>query len=469
MSAHVESSPDDFRSVLASVDKRGRRRWLHVHLVAGVWSRRRTVLSLLLIAFYLVLPFLTVGGQPALRIDLPAGMFWIAGHGFRPGDLSYLLLLLLMLIVGTLLAVALFGRVFCGWFCPHNVFLEQVFRRVERWTQGGAIARARAAAGRWTPERIGRAALKWLLFALIAGALANAMTALFTGTEAYRGGLILDPVAHPAAAVFWTVFFGLILFNFGWFREQTCTIVCPYGRLQSVMLDPHALTVAYDPRRGEPRRPLPQRTPDAPAGDCVDCKLCVAVCPTGIDIRNGNQLECLHCTACIDACDQVMAKIGRPRGLIDYRSEAELAGSPRRWLRPRTVLYAVVLAGLATAFALRLAHREPIQVTAQRLAVLPQYVTDADGGRAVRYVVPLALTERSGRAHRLRLELPPELGARLVLVPPVIALPADGREQAQPIIDVPVAQVGDGRRSVPLRVIGEDGTVVELPLRLQRP
>ncbi len=318
----IEGDDRDFRSVLASVDRRGRRKAIHLLLVDGIWRRRRTALAVVLIAVLLGSPFLTVDGLPFLRIDIPGKRMVVAGAIIHAMDLPVLLPAAILLILGTALMVATVGRFFCGWLCPHSVLLEHVFRRIELWTRG-APARRRAGG----PGARTRLIAAWIGYAIAAGAIANALTAVFVGTQAFRFGVLIDPIGHPSGAIFWSVAFALMLANFGWFREQTCTIVCPYGRLQTVMLDPHSQAVAYDPRRGEPRGRGADR---AGKGDCVDCGLCVQVCPTAIDIRNGNQMECLHCTACIDACDGVMARVGKPPGLIRYASEVALAGGRSR-------------------------------------------------------------------------------------------------------------------------------------------
>jgi cytochrome c oxidase accessory protein FixG len=310
-----------------------------------------------------------------------------------------------------------------------------------------------------------RKAGKWATWILITGALANTMTAVFVGTGDFRWGLIVDPVAHPTAIIFFAAFFSLTLFNFAWFREQTCTIVCPYGRLQSVMLDPHSLVVAYDAKRGEPRG----KPGKIGTGDCVDCGLCVKVCPTGIDIRNGNQLECIHCAACVDACDSVMDKLNRPLGLIGYRAESELAGGRRRILRPRTILYAVVLLALSTITAWSLATRSTVIATLLRSGSMPASFRDEQGVEMVRQALPLALLSRDDQPLTVTLVLPPELGARLILAQERIELQPGKRLELTPIVDVPRANFGDhDLRSVLEIRHGADGRL-DLPVTLRRP
>ncbi len=248
------SAPDqDFRSVMASVDRRGRRQWIYAHTMPGRWRRWRTAVACVLIAFYLGLPFARIAGGPALRLDIPSRQLHLLGGVFGPQDLSALVLLMLIALVGTVLAVALYGRVFCGWICPHNVFLEMVFRRIETWCEGPASQRRRRDLKPLDGKGIARKCAKWALYVAACGAIGNAFTAFFVGTEAFIGGVLIDAVAHPAAAAVFAALFAALLFNFAWFREQTCTIVCPYGRMQSALTDRDSVVVAYDRARGEPR------------------------------------------------------------------------------------------------------------------------------------------------------------------------------------------------------------------------
>ncbi len=448
-----DDMPNDFRSVLASVDRDGHRHWVVALIRWGRWRWLRLGLALPLIAFYLIAPLLTVGGRPALRLDLAERRFYLLGQVFWPQDFSYFVLMLLIGLVGTLLAVSLLGRVFCGWFCPHNVFLEMVFRPLEQLVGGRPGGK---------PGGL-RRILTWGGFLLVAGALANAGTAFFTGPDAFSHGVLLDWRNHHYATGFWAVLAAAVLFNFTWFREQTCTIVCPYGRFQSAMLDPHSLLPAYDVRRGEPRghvsRPEAGKqgsgvggqgsgvvSPPAAAGDCIDCGLCVRVCPTAIDIRNGNQLECTHCAACIDACDQVMAKVGRKPGLIRYDSEEGLAGRARRILRPRTLLYTLVLTGLCTALCLRLAGREQVLVSPLRQVGVPVWDNDPSGRPAARAVLPVALVNRSDATLHATLSLPGIPEATLMVPGGTIALSPNHRSEVQLIAFIPRDRMPDSGR-----------------------
>lgn len=450
--------PNDYRSVLASVDKDGRRRWIEARIVWGRWRKLRAALAVPLIAFYCAIPFVHVAGRPALQLDIWNRRFYLGGLVFWPQDLSYFVILVLLGIVGTLLTVALLGRVFCGWFCPHDVFLEMVFRPIEQFCLGPHGDRRRKS----LPHR----ALAWAGYIAVAFGLANAGTAIFTGPDAFRWYILLDVANHPYAAGFWAFFFGAIIFNFGWFREQTCTIVCPYGRFQTAMLDPHTLVVAYDRGRGEPRghirhdaaAPAPPAAPKL--GDCIDCGLCVRVCPTAIDIRNGNQLECIHCAACIDACDQIMAKVGRPAGLIRYASEEQLAGRRRRIIRPRTILYAAVLTVLGSFLAWRLATRSDVLVTPLRQTAVPAYDRDPAGRDTVRAVLPITIINRDDREALATIALDNATDATLILPEPVITLPPNARVTSSPIVYIPRERFTTQHIDVTVLVRSADGRLL---------
>lgn len=455
----IDSNEKDHRSVLASVDKTGRRKWLYVAIQKGAWRFRRQLLAVVLIGFYLALPWVTIDGLPLLRIDIPERHYILFGQIFWPQDFFYALLFLLIFLVGTVLLVSLLGRVFCGWLCPHNVFLEMVFRPIEQLCEGPAHRRRINDHKKHPGSGLAmRKAAKWALFILIAGAMANTATALFVGTDAFISGLIIDPVEHPAAAWFFIIFFAINLFNFSWFREQTCTILCPYGRLQSVLLDDESLTVAYDSHRGEDRGKSKKGPPPGHLGDCIDCHRCVDVCPTGIDIRNGNQMECLHCSACIDACNDVMAKMDRAPNLIAYLSEQELAGGKRRWVRPRTVIYGCVLTVLVAVTGWLVLSRPLLDAVPLGIRGTPQVVKSEDNdATAVRQPLRVSLINKTREPRRLHLV--PEIGT-VISQFPEIELPANDRIEYGYFLEVPVSALSRTRTPIAISVTDEQGTTV---------
>ncbi|MEO6773665.1 MAG: cytochrome c oxidase accessory protein CcoG [Kofleriaceae bacterium] len=333
--------------VLSTLNQDGTRNVLDPKLAHGRFLDRRRVVGYALIVLFVVLPRIRIGGRPAVLIDLFTGEISAFGALFRPSEGFLLALLGLSVVAVVFLVTALFGRVWCGWGCPQTVYLELVFRPIERLFEG------RGAHRKVTPIRRG---LKLVVFAGLAFALSNVFLAYFVGTDRLETWVFESPLEHVGGFTVVMVVTGLVLFDFGYFREQMCIVACPYGRLQSVLLDRQSLIVGYDTQRGEPRMHVKKSLPVV-GGACVDCSACVATCPTGIDIRDGLQMECIGCAQCIDACDAVMDNLHRPRGLIRYTSQDELAGQPRRLLRVRTVVYpallAVALAGLVFATTTR--------------------------------------------------------------------------------------------------------------------
>ena len=283
---------------------------------------------------------MTIAGHPALFIDVAARRLFFFGMTFNSQDTWLLFFLLTGIGFALVYATALVGRVWCGWACPQTVFLEGIFRRIERFIEGPREIRMRRNAGPWNADKIARKMASHVFYGAFAVVIAHVFLSYFASLPATFRMVRQNPSAHPEAFA-WAVAMSLVFYiNFAWFREQLCVVLCPYGRLQSAMLDEHSLLVGYDSLRGEPRGKVSAEG----AGDCVDCKRCVVVCPTGIDIRNGTQMECLACTACIDACDDVMDRLGRRRGLIRVDSEEGLAGRSRKLIRPRIVLYTALLA-----------------------------------------------------------------------------------------------------------------------------
>jgi cytochrome c oxidase accessory protein FixG len=353
--------PISTERVLSTLNQDGTRHWLRPKLARGRFLRRRRAVAYALIALFVALPFLSIGGRPAFVIDLVARELVFCGAVFRPSDGLILMLLGLAVVLTVFVVTALFGRVWCGWGCPQTVYLEMVFRPIERWLEGTAAQAARL------PHLHPRRLAKWAIYAALAFALANVFLAYFVSVARLRLWVLASPLDHLGG---FSVVAGvalLMLINFGWFREQTCIVACPYGRLQSVLLDRQSLIVGYDAARGEPRGKPKKRLPViGERGVCVDCSACVAVCPTGIDIRDGLQMECIGCAQCIDACDTVMDKLHRPRHLIGYTSQEQLAGKPRRLLRPRMIVYPGLLAVVGSLLIWSVVGRATAEVTALR-------------------------------------------------------------------------------------------------------
>ncbi|MDP2271543.1 MAG: cytochrome c oxidase accessory protein CcoG [Archangium sp.] len=402
-------------NILGSMNQDGSRRELHPADVDGRWMRWRRAVFVVLIGFYVLAPFIPVGGHPMIHLDVQHRRFYLFGSTFNSQDFWLVLLLMLAFIFGLLFVTAWRGRVWCGWGCPQTVFLEGLYRPIERLFDGPREARIRLAAAPWTAGKFVRRLGKNTVFLVLSAAIAHTATAIFVSPRELWLMIVEGPRLHLEAFGLTLGFTAVLMFNFAWFREQFCVVLCPYGRLQSVLHDRDSVTVAYRVDRGEPRGKLQQRG----VGDCIDCKRCVVVCPTGIDIRNGLQMECLACTQCIDACDEIMDKVKRPRGLITFASQTELAGQPRRTLRPRLVVYAGLMAVTASTLGVSLATRTPFEANVFRARGAMPYVID---GELVRNPFEVHVTNKNPGPARFTIEVRSPVAAQVIVGTPVVEL-----------------------------------------------
>lgn len=356
---------NSFRDKIATVDKKGKRVWIYPKKPAGAFYRARTIVSIFLLVLFFSGPFIKIHGHPILMLNFLQRTFVVLGTKFWPQDFYLFVLLTISLIVFIVLFTVAFGRLWCGWTCPQTIFMEMVFRKIEYLIEGDASKQRRLNASPMNAEKLIKKTVKHGLFYAISFLIGNTFLAYIIGIE-HLEKIISEPPSHhlgglAAMIIFSGIFYGV----FAFMREQVCTLVCPYGRLQGVMLDRNSIVVAYDYKRGEPRGKI-SKNQNEQRGDCVDCRLCVSVCPTGIDIRNGTQLECVNCTACMDACNSVMTKVKRPKGLIRYASYNSIEQRVPFKLTPRIIGYSSVLTLLVTVFILLLLHRAPIQATVLR-------------------------------------------------------------------------------------------------------
>ena len=357
---------------VTSINPDGSRYVIHPADVRGRFTRWRRISALLLIGIYVLLPWIPINGHPAVFLDVLNRRFHLFGFTLAAQDMWLLFFFVSGLAFLLFYITAFLGRVWCGWACPQTVFLEHVFRRFERWIEGDANARRKLDDAPFDGKKFFKRVLKHGVFVLLAGVIAHIFLAYFISIPQLWEWMRNSPTEHWSAFVFVFATTAAIYFNFAWFREQLCIVICPYGRFQSALIDDDTLNVAYDYERGNP--PGPVRDEDA--GDCIACRRCIQVCPTGIDIRQGLQLECIGCAACIDACDEIMDKVKRPRGLIRYASDRNLEGKKTRWLRPRSILYTgLLLLGIGVAgFAFSSVEKAAGTIT--RMPGTPFYVTD---------------------------------------------------------------------------------------------
>lgn len=343
-------------SPLSTVNSEGNRIWVYPADVKGKYRNRRNWVSGILLLLFLTLPWLKIRGEQAFLFDVWNRHFSIFGVRFWSHDAPMLLFIIGGAAVLLALVTSVWGRLWCGWACPQTVFVDFVFRKVERWIEGDSVARRRLDAAPISRHKVFKKSFKWFCYGLISLVLSHTFLAYFIGTKALLQRVLHSPSENIFSFLVMAAVSAAVLFDFGWLREQFCVLLCPYGRFQSVLMDENSLMIAYDEPRGEPRRK--KSVTLNKAGDCINCGKCVQVCPAGIDIRNGLQLECIACSACIDACNSVMAKVGKAPGLIRYTSG---------WMRGkgsalRPFGYLVVLIILISTLTWALTHRHPVEL-----------------------------------------------------------------------------------------------------------
>ncbi|MBT6007280.1 MAG: cytochrome c oxidase accessory protein CcoG, partial [Prolixibacteraceae bacterium] len=348
-----------FRDRPINMDEKGNRKWVYAKKPKGKWYTRRTIFSWFVLLFLIGIPFVRVNGNPFILLDIASRKFIIFGAIFWAQDTFILALLMLSFVVFILLFTVTFGRLWCGWACPQTIFLEMVFRKIEYLIEGDYKKRYKLDNGPWTTEKVIKKTVKHAIFILISLTMTNVFLMWFIGNEKWMQ-LAAEPISENLSGiVVILVVSGFFYWVYSFFREQICTMVCPYGRMQSVLLDSKSIVVTYDYKRGEPRGVKN-------SGDCIDCGQCISVCPTGIDIKNGTQLECINCTACIDQCDSVMKSIGKKPGLIRYDSETGVKEGHTTIWNTRNKAYSTVLLILFSFFIYTLLTRPIIETTILR-------------------------------------------------------------------------------------------------------
>ncbi|MGB5403467.1 cytochrome c oxidase accessory protein CcoG [Robiginitalea sp.] len=365
-------SNENFRDSIGTISEEGKRAWIFPKKPSGRFYTYRKYVSYVLLVFLFAAPFVKVNGNQFLMFNVLERKFNIFGFPFWPQDFHLFVISMIIGVIFIALFTVAFGRIFCGWMCPQTIFMEMVFRRIEYWIDGDRGAQIRLDRAPWNAEKIRKRLLKWIVFFLISFLIANVFLAYLIGSDALIGYITDGPAQHMGTLAALLIFTAVFYFVFAWFREQVCIIACPYGRMQGVLLDDKSVVVAYDYKRGEGEngRKKFRKNEDREAlghGDCIDCLQCVHVCPTGIDIRNGTQLECVNCTACIDECDTIMEKVGYPKGLIRYASEVEISDKIPFKFTPRMKGYAAVLTVLMGVLVGMLFLRNDLEATILRL------------------------------------------------------------------------------------------------------
>ncbi|HNQ38239.1 MAG TPA: cytochrome c oxidase accessory protein CcoG [Prolixibacteraceae bacterium] len=427
-----------FRDRPINIDEEGHSKWVYAKKPSGKWHTRRMFVAYLLLAFFVTAPFIKINGYPLILLDIPDRKFIIFGAIFWAQDTFILALLMLSFVLFIIVFTVTFGRIWCGWACPQTLFLEMVFRKIEFLVEGDYQARRKLDQSPWTTRKIFKKSLKHGLFLLVAFLMTNVFLMWFIGYERLFA-IISDPVGKHLTEFLVMMAVSLFFYwMYSYFREQLCTMVCPYGRMQGVLLDRRSMVVSYDYKRGEPRGPRA-------TGDCIDCRLCLAVCPTAIDIRNGTQLECINCTACIDECDRVMGKTGKPAGLIRYVSAEGIEKGHTSMWNWRNRAYSVVLILLFSFFLYTLLTRPEAETTILRTPGL-LYQENEDGTLSNLYNIKIVNKTHEVMDLQLRL-ISPE-GGEIRMAGNKISVADQGMYESSFVLLLPRNQVTGTKNSI---------------------
>ncbi|MES3036954.1 MAG: cytochrome c oxidase accessory protein CcoG [Bdellovibrionota bacterium] len=463
----MAESPFELHSErLGTTDASGGRVFLFTADVKGKFRRARTLVHFIFVTIFLVMPWIKINHRQALLLDVIDRRFEIFGLSLRAHNAPLIFFVFAAAGFGLFFVTAVWGRVWCGWACPQTVFIDFIFRRIERLVEGPALKRRALASADISFAKTCRKTLKWTLYTLASLVISHSFFAYFVGTENLKEMIFRSPTDNWASFLFILFSTGILLFNFSWFREQFCIIACPYGRFQSVIMDNHSLVVTYDVARGEPRA-----TPQAKAlakshnsnlGDCVNCYRCVQVCPVGIDIRRGTQMECINCTACIDACDDVMTHTNKPHGLIRYESAAGLQKRKRVVWRPRSILYFSLTVAAILGLSISMSQMTAIDVQLLRPHDAPYTVeSNAPGASIILNHFNVALRNQGDQLHQISFKIPDDLIEKypdLILTTAYqpISLAKDGSFRTQVLIRFPREMLSLGKRKIRVQIIDQE-------------
>lgn len=430
---------ENFRDHVSHIDAEGHRVFFHPKKPHGKLYQWRTILSYAYLLVFFTLPFVRIQGKPLFLFDLLERRYILFGLRFWPQDFFIFVVGMLAFIVFIALFTVIFGRIFCGWICPQTIFMEMVFRKIEYWVDGDAAQQRALLKMKWTAEKMRKRVLKFSLFTIFSFLVGNTFLAYVIGTD-HLWAIVTEPLAqHVGGFALMLIFTGVFLFVYSWFREQVCLVVCPYGRMQGVLLDKKSIVVTYDHVRGEPRHKAHKGEKKTGEGDCIDCMACVHVCPTGIDIRNGTQLECINCTACIDACDHIMESVHQPKGLIRYDSEEGVSTKTPWKITPRVIGYSILLLLIVLLEITLLATRSDIGMSIIR-ARGTLFTTEEDG--SISNLYNIKLINKTEAEMKIELRLKDHVGAiKWIGHEPII--PPAGTLDAEFFLNVPVKEIPD--------------------------
>ena len=450
---------EHFRDSIGTINEEGKRSWVYPKKPVGKLYEYRKLVSYVLLIFLFGAPFIHINGNQFLMFNVLERRFNIFGFPFWPQDFHLFVIIMITGVVFVVLFTVAFGRLFCGWICPQTIFMEMVFRRIEYWIEGDRGKQMRLDKMPWNAEKLRKRSIKWSIFFVISFLIANVFLAYLIGSDRLIEYITDGPANHVGTLISLLIFTSVFYFVFAWFREQVCIIVCPYGRLQGVLLDNKSIVVAYDHKRGEKEagRAKFKKSEDRAAtgkGDCIDCSQCVQVCPTGIDIRNGTQLECVNCTACIDACNQMMEAVNLPKDLIRYASEEHIEKKSKFTFNARLKGYTAVLVILLGVLTGMLFLRNDVEATVLRL---PGQLYEHKGEGIISNVYTYKLINKTTKEiPEVHFELISHKGIIRVVSHDRIQVPEQGLAEGTLFIEVDSHELEDEKEKLKIGVYSED-------------
>ena len=455
----MSEQDEAFRDRIATVNEKGRRIWIFPKKPYGSFYNKRKVYSYFLLALLFGAPHIRIGSEPLLLMDIIHRKFVIFGQVFWPQDMYLFAILFIVGIVFIIFFTIIFGRLFCGWVCPQTIFMEMLFRRIEYLIDGDWTEQKRLDKSPWNREKIIKRTVKHVIFWWISFLIANTFLAYIIGSDALWN-IQTDPLGKHlggfiAIVIFTYIFYGV----FAFLREQVCTTICPYGRLQGVLLDQNTMVVAYDEVRGEDRAKIHKREDrkSTGKGDCIDCGHCIHVCPTGIDIRNGTQMECINCTACIDACDHMMDAVGQDKGLIRFVSENGIKErTPFQWTR-RVKAYSFLLAGLLIVLIALLLTRKSFETNVLRQKG-STFQVDENG--LVSNIFEIKMLNKTHDTYHIHFDVD-DKHAQIQTVGKAVELKSESKTKAIIVVKMPNAVLENGMKKFQIHIYG-NGQEIEV-------
>ncbi|QNL22450.1 cytochrome c oxidase accessory protein CcoG [Hyphobacterium sp. CCMP332] len=445
---------DKFRNTPSTVNDDNKRRWIFPKMPSGKWHRYRLILGYTILLTFVALPFIQYNGKPFFLVNIFDRKFIFFGQVYWPQDIFIIVIGVLTLMVSIILFTVVYGRVFCGWTCPQTLFMELVFRKIEYFFEGDYRQQMKLNSMPWNAEKIRKKGLKHLFFIFLSIFFGHVVMAYLVGMPRVLELISSNPLDNLAGFSGLVIFTGIFYLVFSQVREIVCTVICPYGRLQGVLLNKESMVVAYDYNRGEPRGKIKKGEDNTQIGDCIDCKLCVHVCPTGIDIRNGTQMECINCTACIDECNSVMDKIKRPRGLIRFDSILGIENKIPFKFTARVAAYSLVLLVLLGAFGFFTTTRTDVETTVMR--VPGQLYQKTDDGK-ISNLFNLQIVNKTFIEKSVRIELGEGFEGEIKIIGgDEIIVPAQGSVESVFFIETEEKNITEMKNKVNILVLEGD-------------